>query len=667
MNGGDASRWRTMILLILVAGGGLAVRRHLYLVQAARHDSLLRFTQESAVQFYLVRRTMEDGLPTRDRNIGYPEGVNVRETFSLGAEYVYRALSRFFPKGMDLHEKLRWIQTAWFCSGIVGVGLVTLALLGPNHVWPATVASIFYAVSPAAVVRSSGVELSRENMAFPLIALHLLLVVRLWSSESGAKRTWVWSTAAAGIASSALVVWDMTQFYLTIVALWFVSRLFAGRTLERKLAVLLVMHWVVLGGVCLADPYLAAHGVISSPALLVLGWGCVYAWMPQAKLPRFARVPRVAGALFLVLTVWSLWGAEYAASYGHFTELLAAKLRFLNCKPADPGMLSFNQRIMWTPALNSATWALTFRLFPGMLVVTLAAALAMRRMQKIPWLFFYSVSLAAYCLFVRFHAYVAIFGSVLAGLLCGSAVSKARWSRRGLYGLLLAGILVDGWQSIARADLWGRPGIDYAAIGSLCRWLRENGRHQPVAANFGISGTILAYAECPIVLYPKFESPVIRRKVREYAEAVFRGDEEEARRFADRYGVGWLVWSRGEFSPIHPEWQMRYMVDALVPAQDAAARMFEFSSKGTRYFPLVWENRKYRVFRAIGFRAEHRADHLAGRATALLQEGRVEAAEKLAWEALGWDLNCRRAMEIVAHCASLQDQDFSYTRPGAGR
>ena len=30
-------------------------------------------------------------------------------------------------------------------------------------------------------------------------------------------------------------------------------------------------------------------------------------------------------------------------------------IRFLNLKPADPSLLDFNQRIMWTPALHSAT------------------------------------------------------------------------------------------------------------------------------------------------------------------------------------------------------------------------------------------------------------------------------------------------------------------------
>ena len=664
---GVKSRWRTVTLLMLVAACGLAVRRHVYRVQAARYEKPLPFTQESAVQFYLVRRTMENGLPALDRNIGYPEGVNVRETFSIGAEYLYSLLSRLLPEGMDLHEKLRWIETVWFCSGIVVVGLITLALIGRNLMGVA-VASTFYAVCPAAVVRSSGIELSRENIAFPLIALHLLVVVLLCAGKSGAKRTWIGSAAAAGIAGSALVLWDMTQFYLTVLALWWVLRLLAGGSPERKLAVLLTTHWAVIGSVCLANRYLAAHGVISSPAMLILAGGVAYAWLPRAESQRFAKISRIVGALVLVLAVWSLWGAKYAASYGHFAELLVAKMRFLNSKPADPAVLTFNQRIMWTPALNSATWALTFRLFPGMLLVTLAAALILPRTQaqKIPWLFFYSISLAAYCLFVRFHAYVAIFGSVLAGLLWRSAASRAKWIRRGLYGLVLAGVVADGYQSIARADLWGRPGIRYPEMASLCGWLREHGRHQPVAANFGISGAILTYAECPIVLYPKFESPAIRRRVREYAEAFFRGDEEDARRFADRYGVGWVVWSRGEFSPVHPEWQMRYMADALVPAEDAAARVFEFSDKGTRYFPLVWENRKYRVFRAIGFRAERRAEHLAERAVALVQEGRLEAAERAAWEALSWDMNCHRAMEVVAHCASLRDQGFSYT-PDTGR
>jgi len=366
--------------------------------------------------------------------------------------------------------------------------------------------------------------------------------------------------------------------------------------------------------------------------------------------------------------VWLLQVPAYAESYGHFGKLLVAKLRFLNRKPTDPALLGYEQRIMWTPALNSATWRLTFALFPGMLAVAVVLGLLLwrqppdERRSRVPWLFFFGVALITYGLFVRFHAYAALFGAAWIGVGL-SDLPVRRGVRRALALLVTAALAAELGQSWGRAEHWGRPGVYYGELRELVGWLGKKKPKEPVLANFSLSGPILAYAGCPVVLYPKFESPDIRNRVREYGETMFRGDLKQARRLVDRYCTKWLVWSKGEFSGIHPEWQMRYVVDALNPPPHAPARLFEFSSRGSRYFPLVWENRKYRVFRAIGYAAEAAARERAEQAWSALQRGRLADAESLAWEALREDPYCRRALEVIRHVGSLEEEGFSYVPP----
>lgn len=625
------------------------------------------------MQYYLTCRLLSGSLPETDRNIGYPYGVDVRRTFSVGAEYMYRWLLPLVPKRPGLETRLRIIQVSWFCLGILGMGVLARVIAGARSHLAALTAAAFYAFSPASVVRSSGIELSRENWALPLIVWHLVLLVVCLRSKSR-RRILLFAGVASLISAAALILWDLTQYYLALVAVAGWLGLAVGAIERAKFTLLSLVHLVILLITCRVNPYLASHGVIAGPAVILLVAGGAYGatrWVLRTSDPRLAWGAAVAVALGVVLVIWGSTGGEFSDSYGHFGGLLWAKIRYLNRKPLDPSGLTFEQRIMWTPALNSATWRLTWRLFPGMLVVSVVAAARFlwRRegaVELIPWLFFYSVALATYCLFVRFHAYAAIFGSVLAGVLLHSLSPAKGWGWRSVKWLVVMAVVWEAWLSVARAGEWGRPEIYYREISELCDWLERNGRGDGVLANFGVSGSILAYGKCPVVLYPKFESPEIRRAVRKYGETVFRGRDEDLRRLVDTWRVGWLVWCRGEFSAVHPEWQMRYMVDALQPDKEAPARWLEYSEGGKRYFPLVWENRKYRIFRAIGFAAEREGAQLAEEAWELLRSGRLEEAEGRAWEALAKDMHCESAMQVIHHVTSLREEGFSYPAAGDG-
>ena len=132
---------------------------------------------------------------------------------------------------------------------------------------------------------------------------------------------------------------------------------------------------------------------------------------------------------------------------------------------------------------------------------------------------------------------------------------------------------------------------------ALMEHLRRFVAPEPVLANFGISAAIATYGGCPVVLHPKFETPEIRRKVQEYGEALFLGDEDEFRGWMEAQGATVYVHSMGEFATIQPGLQMRYMVNALEPATNAAARLFEQRPEELQHFQAQFANRKYRVFR----------------------------------------------------------------------
>ena len=108
-----------MLGLVALFAAGLAIRRAVLSAQFEQYGRPLPFNMESALEFRYFRMLFETGyIPRLDKAVQAPEGVVVRETYTLGAEYVYALSSRLFPKTLPLDERVRWIAAAWFCLGI---------------------------------------------------------------------------------------------------------------------------------------------------------------------------------------------------------------------------------------------------------------------------------------------------------------------------------------------------------------------------------------------------------------------------------------------------------------------------------------------------------------------------------------------------------------------
>jgi hypothetical protein len=210
---------------------------------------------------------------------------------------------------------------------------------------------------------------------------------------------------------------------------------------------------------------------------------------------------------------------------------------------------------------------------------------------------------------------------------------------------------------MAQPGQWGRPNLYVPELIELTDWLRSEVAPEPVLANFGVSGSILTYGGCPIVLHPKFERQRIRERVEAYGTELFKGTEERFRNWADAHGAAYYVYSLGEFAERHPELQMRYFVDSLEPPDEAPARIFEFTPESARYFEYVWGNRKYRVFRVTSRVDQLAADELAGMAEAALAAGEVDQAEDYAWSALALFPHQEQAQRIVHRVALLREAE----------
>jgi hypothetical protein len=120
------------------------------------------------------------------------------------------------------------------------------------------------------------------------------------------------------------------------------------------------------------------------------------------------------------------------------------------------------------------------------------------------------------------------------------------------------------------------------------------------------------------------------------------------------------VYALGEFASVAVDQQMRYFVDALDPAEDAAARLFEFRPGEGRYFRLLWKNRKYQVFSILSREDEAAAARLAHEAARAFERADLDRAAELATRALALDTNEEQARKIAEHVGSLVEQGFEY-------
>ena len=676
-----------VVLLVALFCGGVGVRRHVLNAQRElTADGSIPFTLESALAFRRIQLVYRDGeLPRVDRGVEYPEGVVSQELDTMGAERVYARVAKATPGLMPLAEQIRWMHVLWFCLAIPGVYFWVKWMGG--GAWGGAAAAALYAVSISAVARSTGQELSHENHALPFLVWHL--AAEAW--RQGRAVSWKQRLAAGGagavLLALVLAAWDLVQFYLVLLFVWHGVRALRGRFSREELWTWAVPLMAVLAAAGWRNPYLRAHGFLAS-LVMMLGWGMLLAATPLAQRGRWATrlvlwaVPVLAGIFLL---------GRLVPAYGHFGSLLWAKLRFLNVRPTDPSLLTFEQRMLWVPALNSTSWELLWRWFPALLVLTAVAGCGVvkrnRRDESVatavfPLLFYLIASFGTFILFFRFHVWVALFACGVAGWWAGQlpAIERA-WRRRGAAALVLLVLALEGAQPLmgplerqwnteaARVPearkwngplFWGRPNVYADETEALMTFLRMQVAPEPVLANFGISGSIAAYGGCPVVLHPKFETRQIRERVEAYGEALFKGTEPEFQSWMEAHGATVYVHSMGEFSEMQPGYQMRFMVNAMNPAEDAPARLFEQAPEKLECFTKVFENRKYRVYRLkqspLAARlAQTRADE--GREA--LEQGRLQWAMYYAGHALAMDAECGEAQEVLRIAMNLKDAGFA--------
>ncbi len=600
------------------------------------------FLVESAIAYGNIRSLADGETPAGLRHGSGASSYSEAEQLSLGME---KALSwslrlKWLLIGReagvesafeDNAQDAAWVRGSlclWLSLGIIGV-YWALYWSGCSRWW-AWLGALWYIGAPAAVARFTGQQLLKGSFALPFLTGVLALYIYLTGPRTECRNgRWGWRLGFVGVlllSFAAGANWDMAQVWLGAwAALEGIAGFVANKSERRSgrfVGLLALYLGLVLSDVLI--PYNRAHGSLLSPVILLVFPLALYSnsrWFEAKKLKCWLPV------VGLVVIYWltTLMDSPFAGNYRHFADLLRAKFQFLNVKPTDPGLLNFNQRFLWTPELQSATWRDVRGFFPylwwgyvGLLALGWLWPAVRREFRAKGMELWTPVILSlgffgAFILMVRFHDGAAVFLALAFAqvLLCWcQGLGGTRIVRRRVVFTLGAVVLLaltglETWQMVKLKRRYAGDLAQQCQMVSQFRQLQQDDR--AVLADLLLGSLLKGYAGMPIVVQPKFELEPVRQDTERYIELLYKGSEAEFAKYCEDNRISFFVYVMGSaIEPLHPD-SYRYMADAKDIPKSAVIRQFEFAPQSLNYFFEVDFPRRehfglknyYRVFRYV--------------------------------------------------------------------
>ena len=561
------------------------------------------FWTEAAFHFRHARMVKDGvGIPSLDRQIQYPEGIEVWKYCTPFMDIVYGSVYRLgLDFGLLFHRFMLKAQAFWCTLSILGVFLGSLVLW--RNRWGALLATAFYAFSLGHMDRTT--IYLRENFALPLVWLHLAFFIMAVRSEKKGRNVWL-SILSALLLAVAFNSWHVVRFYFLIFVVGIVVTQLPlkGRSvleskeirnIRRALLIITIVNIVA----ALVFPVLRASRFVFDPSM-ALSIGlliCFYLVPIPARLK--GRSFYFLSMMILAVFFFASYGLQRAQGlYSHVTELLMAKIRFMGTLPNDPNLLSYEAREMWNgPFMSPSPVYFSVLAIPGLVLMSVVVILMIRDWLKGQahrfaslMIFLGSFFMIYFLLVMRFHVFMHVPIALLAAYLCSGSVRKLRILGSIAITLLIVVqifLLVTGRMKVIQ------PGAD--VLRSLTGFLKkETSRDAVFACEFNLGPTIACDADRAVLLQSKFENPTIRKKIQDVYSAIFES-EEDLLAVCKKYGASHFVLGVNTVLDTSKE-SMRYLNGKTSITSGMAAYQMHFHEDRLHHFRLIFQNPNYRVF-----------------------------------------------------------------------
>ena len=602
-------RWQRIlivIILFLVFVAAAEYKHYLLLRDNAYNlpDSAGAFWSEAAFHFRHARMVKDGiGIPSRDIQIQYPEGIEVWKNCTPIMDLFFGNLYRAgLTMGLPFHRFVLRAQSIWSALSIFAVFLGGMALW--KNRWNALLAAVFFAFSLGHMDRYA--IYLRENFALPLIWLHLALFLMAVRSESRQKNVWFSAGSAASLIL-AFASWHVTRFYFLL----FIGALVLTQLPLRGISIMTSRYFhnirrslLVLTAANIAAalllPMLRNTNFILAPSMM-LSYGLLLCYY---VVPLSARFKEKSYYLLSIIILVASFSLSYTLEkvfgfYSHVEELIKAKILFLGMLPEDPTRLSFEAKIMWNgPFMSPSPEAFMLIAMPGLILLGFVTVLMTRdwfhKESNRLALMILVISVSAVFWFIlveRLHILMHVPVALLAACIGSIALRKSQLPGRLVIGGLIClqlYLLVSSKINVIQPN----PNV----LRSLASFIQKETPDDAVfACELNLGPSIACDANRAVLLQSKFENDNIRKKVEEVYTAMLE-DEDKLLEVCKRYGATYFVLSIDSILNTTRE-SLRYWDSKTRITRDMVACRMHFFENQLQHFKLVFQNINYRVFK----------------------------------------------------------------------
>jgi tetratricopeptide (TPR) repeat protein len=589
-----------VLMLALLCVGVVSYKYHLFkkLPFLDEKNGFGFFWTESAFHFrhFLMIAEGKD-IPPVDYGIQYPEGLDTVRYITPVMERVTGTLYRLFFSSVPPHLFLPYFSFVFTALSVLAIFLAGKIVWRSNVA--AFIAAFFYGLTPASLIRTAGGGFIREDFALPFIFFSFACFMYCLRQDKP-----LVSAVGSSFLFIALAAWHATQLYLSLFMLGLTAAYFVSKKkiLPQKSLAVFVAFMV---GASLLLPVLRAKYFIFSPALM-LSYGLLAAsFVPTLKGGDKPGKTVTGPVVIIVLLAASLVIQKLIGAYSHIYELILAKIRFLGVLPQDPAKLSFEAKAVWTsafvsPKLIEIPILLSFAFLFGAIGATIMIYRIYRRKAEsyeVMIVFFTICTFFLFLMIHRMHVFAVFFLALSMGAL---TFTRSRRLKHTVYGVLAVCLIIQLYFMVNHFSLKAfRP--DQNNLKSMLTFIRENtAKDSAVLTTFQLGPSVAVYTGHPVILHSKFESKILRDKVKDVYTSLFQS-EVKFYELCRRYKADLFVYQTSLALEGRPM-SVRYLAGAIPLRTDSAAFLFHFAPEKLKLFRLIYQNPFYRVYK-VGWKA----------------------------------------------------------------
>ncbi|MGB9720502.1 MAG: hypothetical protein ACPL28_03350 [bacterium] len=581
---------------------------------------------ENALQYHyaeLIATGMP--IPAFDPKLQAPEGVRIFENLTILMEYPCGWFYRF----LCLKEKniLFHTWTIIFIAGCASLGIFAVfslcRSLGFNNFY-SILAGLLLNFSLVAVGRSTFGFLN-EDFALPFIFFGLSAYLYALKDT---RRIVVTSLVAGTCFLISLASWHFSRFIFstiiicTVLDLWVFEQNPKSR-IDTSTVLFYVLLVPFLGSFLI--PILRSRLYFFSIPF-ALGYGTIlgiHLIKQKSEKPPISSLQGwygiMIGLIFLITSISVSRILNTEAEYTHVWSLIINKIKFLGIKPAQPEMLNYPARSLWIEAFNSPHPVSLFKnLFPIIVPAVFGFIYLLKNAKtQVTKRLFLLLSLIFFFSYLLIERMGVVNNYFVVTLSVSLSTIDMKKSMRFCRFLIPAGLLLiflfnfyqgcnlhypTGYLKILRKVLgteisdniynWRLNNVE------LVRYIRCKTPDDAIfLSSFGAGPLVLAYANRPIALQPKFEVKNCQNRVRKFFDALY-DSEENFYRLCQDWQIGYFVYDIKMLLDNSRDGG-RWIAGRMQIPTYSVVFLMHFSPEQLKHFELVYQNSFYRLFKVL--------------------------------------------------------------------